>query len=155
MTSFCMESNKLVGSSNFLAWKKRENLILIENEVVEYVKGLINKPPKEEAQALAKYMKGEIRAQRILIDSIKGTLIPYVAKLETSKEIYGKLVELLSISTAGEVIYLINYLYKIKISKENGIDSYFMRVSEIRDKLQELGEIMFDKEITTIVLNAL
>ena len=30
-----------------------------------------------------------------------------------------------------------------------------MRVSEIKDRLQELGEIMFDKEMTTIVLNAL
>lgn len=30
-----------------------------------------------------------------------------------------------------------------------------MRVSEIRDQLQELGEIMSDKEMTTIVLNAL
>ena len=30
-----------------------------------------------------------------------------------------------------------------------------MRVSQIRDQLQELGEIMSDKEMTTVVLNAL
>lgn len=30
-----------------------------------------------------------------------------------------------------------------------------MRISEIRDQLQDLGEIMFDKEMTTVVLNAL
>ena len=30
-----------------------------------------------------------------------------------------------------------------------------MKVSEIRDQLQELGEIMSGKEMTTIVLNAL
>ena len=30
-----------------------------------------------------------------------------------------------------------------------------MRVLEIRDQLKELGEIMFDREMTTIVLNAL
>ena len=73
MTSFCKESNKLVGSSNFLAWKKRTDLILVENEVV---KGSITKPPKEEAQALAKYMKEEIRVKRIRIESIKDSLIP-------------------------------------------------------------------------------
>ena len=67
MTSFCKESNKLVGASNFLAWKKRIDLILIENEVVEHVKVSITKPPKEEAQSLEKYIKGEIRAQNILI----------------------------------------------------------------------------------------
>ena len=29
----------LVGSSNFLAWKKKTYLILIENEVIGHVKG--------------------------------------------------------------------------------------------------------------------
>jgi len=32
--SFCKESNKLVGVSNFLAWKKRTDLNRIENEVI-------------------------------------------------------------------------------------------------------------------------
>lgn len=87
MTSFCKESNNLVGSSNFLPWMKRTYLILIENEVVGHVKGSITKPLKEEAQALAKYMNGEIRVQKILLESIKDSLIPYVAKLEKSKDI--------------------------------------------------------------------
>ena len=106
ITSFCKESNKLVKSSNFLAWKKRTYLILTENEAIRHVKGSIVKPPQEGAQVLSKYMKGEIRAQRILIESIKDSLIPYVAKLEKSKDIYDKLVELFCVSTAGEVISL-------------------------------------------------
>ena len=76
----------MVGLSNFLAWKKRTDLILIENEVVEHVKESITKPPKEEAQPLAKYMKGEVRAQRILIESIKDPLIPYVSKWRQQKK---------------------------------------------------------------------
>jgi len=55
----------------------------------------VTKPPKEEAQSLTNYMKMEVKAQRILVKSIKGPLIRYVSKLETSKEIYDKLVELL------------------------------------------------------------
>ena len=39
----------------------------------------------------------------------------------------------------------------MKISKEEGITSHFMRVLEISDQLQELGEIMSDKEMTTIM----
>ena len=156
MTSFCKENNKLVGMSNFLAWKKRKNLILIENEVIGHAKSLIVKIPKEEAQALVNYMNGGIRAQGILIESIKDSLIPCVAKLEKSKDIYDKLVvELFSVSTAGEVISLRTELYKMKVSKEEGITSYLMSVPHIRDQLQELGEIMFDKEMTIVVLNAL
>eukprot|EP00253_Pinus_taeda_P009693 PITA_09693 len=131
--SLCKESNKLVGTANFLEWKKRTDLNLIENEVMEHVKGSITKPPKEDDQALARYMKGEVRTQRILIESIKDPLIPYVR----------------------EVISLRQELYKLRISKEEGIASYFMRISEIRDQLQDLGEIMSNKEMTTIVLNVL
>ena len=63
-----------------------------------------------------------------MIESIKDSLIPYVSKFETSKEIYDKLVELFSVSTTVEVISLKNELYKMKITKE-GIAPYFMKIS--------------------------
>ena len=106
--SFCKESNKLVGINNFLAWKNRINLLLKENELLEHVKGNIIGPVKEQTQPSAKYNKDETRAQRLLIESIKDSLIPYVSKFETSKEIYDKLIELFSVSTAREVISLRN-----------------------------------------------
>jgi len=43
----------------------------------------------------------------------------------------------------------------MKVTNEEGITSYLMRVSQIRDQLQELGEIMSDKEMATMVINAL
>ena len=69
--TYCTESNKLVGSSNFSTWKKRTDLNLIEDEVMDYIEGSAVQPPKEDPPAHAKYMKGEIRAQRNLIESIK------------------------------------------------------------------------------------
>ena len=42
MPTFFKESNKLIGSTNFLEWKKRTDLILTENEVMEYVPGEVN-----------------------------------------------------------------------------------------------------------------
>ena len=104
--TYFKESNKLVGSSNFSAWKKRTILNLIEDEVMDYIEGSIVPPSKEDAPAHVKYMKGEIRAKRILIESIKDSLIPYVSKLKSAKEIYKKLVELFSMSTTGEEISL-------------------------------------------------
>lgn len=77
---------------------------------------------------MAKYNKNEVRAHKILIESIKDSLIPYVAKLETAKEIYDKLIDLFSVSTAGEGISLRNELYKMKINKEEGIAPYFIAV---------------------------
>ena len=96
-------------------------LNLIEDEVMDYIEGSTIQPPKEDAPAHAKYMKGEIRAQRILIESIKDSLIPYVSKLKSAKQIYEKLVELFSVSTAREAISLRQELYKMKLSREEGI----------------------------------
>jgi len=75
----------LVGTNTFLAWKKRIDLLLKENELLEHIKGNVTIPAKEKTQALAKYNKDETRSQRILIECIKDSLIPYVSKLETSK----------------------------------------------------------------------
>ena len=58
-----------------------------------------------------------------------------------------------SIITAGEVIPLRKEIYNMNISGEDGISSYFMRVAMIQDQLQDLGEFMSDREMTTIVLN--
>lgn len=41
------------------------------------------------------------------------------------------------------------------MSREDGIASYFMKISEIWDQLQDMGEVMSDSEMTTMVLNAL
>lgn len=59
---FCKEGNRLVGVSNFLAWKKRKYLNLIENKVMDYIKGSTTRPSKEDTQAHVKYIKGDIRA---------------------------------------------------------------------------------------------
>jgi len=50
---FCKESNKLVGAVNFITWKKRIDLNLIKNEVMDHIKGSLMQPPKYNTQAHA------------------------------------------------------------------------------------------------------
>ena len=134
MASICKESNKLVGSTNFLSWKKRIDLALTENEVMEYVLGGVVVPDKEKTQELAKYKKGEVRAQKIIVESIKDHLVPFVVDLKTSKAMYDKLVKLYSISTSGQNISLRNQLYRIMKSKDEDMATYLMKISQIRDQ---------------------
>ena len=70
MGSFCKESNKVVGASNYLAWKKMIELILTKQEVMEYVIGKIIEPRKNKTQELVKYKKWEVRSQRIIVKFI-------------------------------------------------------------------------------------
>jgi len=104
MGTLCKERNKLIGESNYLAWKKTIDLILAKSEVMEYDTGEITEPRKEKTQELAKNKKGEARDQRIIVDLIMYSLIPFVAKLKASKGMHDKLVYLYSVSTIREKI---------------------------------------------------
>ena len=110
MMSCFKENQKLVGSSIFLAWKRRIDIVLEVNEVIDHVHGKVSMPSKE--QALSEYMERDLMAQNILKELIKDPLISYVAKLETSKEIYDKMIKLFFKSTIEKIISLRSNLYK-------------------------------------------
>ena len=99
MGSFCKERNNLVGASNYLAWKKRVDLILTKQEVMEYVIGEFIKHKKDKTQELEKYKKGEVSAQMIIVEYIKYYLVTFIANMKTSKAMYSKLVNLYYVST--------------------------------------------------------
>jgi hypothetical protein len=91
ITSMRVE-DRLDGADNFRSWKHRILLILEENELLDHVKQVLPEPEEEDAKA--KYKKNEIKAKRILTDSIKDHLIPNVSELKTPKEMFDALSRL-------------------------------------------------------------
>ena len=83
---------KLEGIDNFHAWKYRIGLILAENDLARFIKEEVEEP--EDAVEKAKHQKDSIRAQRIIADSIKDHLIPYVSSKKTPKEMFDALSKL-------------------------------------------------------------
>lgn len=122
MASFCKEGNKLDGASNFKAWKKRIDLVTIENEVMDYILGKVPKPNKDKTQEVVKYNKGEVRAHRIFLESIKDHLISFVSDLSTSKK-SDKLVKLYSVNITNQKISRRNQHYRTRISKEDDVEN--------------------------------
>ena len=119
--------DKLEGIKNFWAWKYRIGLILRENVLGKYIKGEVAEPEEDEAKEKRK--KDLIRAMRIIVDSIKGHLIPKVSSKETLEEMYDSL----SIMYEGRNIYinmnLRAQLKKTKMIQGESIQDYFARVS--------------------------
>ena len=83
---------KLEGIDNFRAWKYRIGLILVENDLSRFIKEEVEEP--EDAVEKEKHQKDSIRAQRIIADSIKDRLIPYVSSKKTPKEMFDALRKL-------------------------------------------------------------
>ena len=84
--------DKLEGMENFRVWKYRIGLILEENDLARFIKEEI--PETVDAVEKAKHQKDTIRAKRIIANSIKDHLIPYVSSNKTLKEMFDALTKL-------------------------------------------------------------
>jgi hypothetical protein len=102
-----------------------------------------------------KFKDGDINAMSIIVESIKYHLIPYISHLDSSKKMYDALTNLFLVRNIGQVMSLKNELRDMKMNNEDIITSYFVRISQLRDQLQAIEEIISEKELVNIVLNGL
>lgn len=129
---------------------------LDENDVLEYVEGKVPRLPENASAATkAKYKKCEIKAKKIIIDSLRDHLIVYISKLKKSKEMYDKLVGIYEVNSLSHILSLKNQLKEIKINKGETIQSYVMRISQLKDQLLSVGEDTSDREPMLISLGGI
>jgi len=82
-TSYFKTEDKLNDKFDYHAWKMTLDLTLEEHEVLDYVQGKVVEPPSNaSAAAKTKYRKGEVKAKKILIDSIQKHLVVYISDWE-------------------------------------------------------------------------
>jgi len=155
-TSYFNYDDKLHDKFDYHAWKMSLDLTLQEQDVMDYVQGKILKPPSNALiAAKKKYKKGEFKAKKIIRDSIHKHLVSYISDLNTSKEIYVRLVGMFKSSNANQIIFLKNKLKDIKKGKGEDIKSYFMRITRIKSYLLSIGEAIDHMELTLISLRGL
>jgi hypothetical protein len=150
MTYSMKSENKLKGASNFRAWKTRIDLILAKNKVLDIVKGKIVEPQFEEGKekepqnvALMEKFKGnDINAMSIIVDSVKDHLIPYISHLDSSKNMWDSLTNLFLVINIGQVMSLKIELHDMKMNDDDKITSYLVIISQLRDQLQVIEEII-------------
>eukprot|EP00253_Pinus_taeda_P032390 PITA_32390 len=132
------------------------DLTLEEKEVMNYVQGKITEPPSNAPTAAkTKYNNTEVKAKKIFRDSIDKHLAVYIFKLKTSKEIYDRLVSMFKVSNANQILFLKNKLKDIKKGKDEDIQSYFLRITKIKNDLLSIGEVILDMELTLTTLGGL
>jgi hypothetical protein len=146
ITSMRVE-DRLDGAENFRSWNHRVRLILEENELLDHVKQVLLE--LEEADAKAKFKKNEIKAKRILTDSIKDHLIPNVSELKTLKEMLDALTRLYESKNTSRKLTLRHLLRNVKMNKSDIVSNYFMRILQIKDQLATIGDSLDDAELVT------
>ena len=82
-------------------------------------------------------------------------MLIYVGKLKKSKDIYDKLVGMYELKNLNHILSLKNKLKDMKMNKEEYVQSYIMRISQLRDQFQTVGEPIFDRELVLVTLQGL
>jgi hypothetical protein len=91
---------------------------------------------------MEKFKYNDINAMSIIVDYIKDHLIPYISHIDSSKKMYDDLTNLFSVRNIGQVMSLKNELCDMKMNDDDNITSYFVRISQLRDQLQDIEEII-------------
>jgi hypothetical protein len=143
--------DRLEGSRNFRYWKHRLHMILDKNDLLEHV--TVSVPELDEAEQKTKHKKNEKKAKRIVSDSVKDHLIPYISELQTARQMYEALSRLYESKDISRNLTLRNQLHNMKMENSEFVTSYLMRVSQIRDQLAAIGDVISDKELVTTTIN--
>jgi hypothetical protein len=123
--------DKLEGVEIFHAWKYRIGLIFEENDLARFIREELPEP--EDATEKGKHQKDTIRANRIITDSIKDHLIPYVSSKKTPKEIFDALTRLYEGKNINQKMKLRTQLKNTRMQKGEMIQEYFSRISEFKE----------------------
>ena len=96
-----------------------------------YISGEVPVLEGDEAKALEKNKL--VMAKRIIADSIKDHLISQVSSLNTPKAMFDALTKLFEGKNINQKMTLRNQLKNVKIQNAETIQSYFTRVSQIKE----------------------
>ena len=118
-----------------------------------YISEEVPFPEGDEAKALHKNKL--VMAKRVIANSIKDFLIPHVSSLKTPEAMFDALTKLFEGNNINRKMTLRNQLKNVKIQNEDTIQSYFTRVSQIKERLEAVDEEVENQDILMTTLNGL
>ena len=128
-------------------------LILEEHDLEGFIEADILEPEGDKAKA--KHKKSLIKAKRIIVDSIKDHLIPHVSSLRTPKEMFDAFSRLYEGKNINRKMTLRTQRKNVKMQDLESIQSYFTRVSQIREQIEAIGDSVEEVELVMTTMNGL
>jgi hypothetical protein len=108
-----------------------------------------------DAAEKVKHQNDTIRAKRIIVDSIKDHLIPYVSSKKTSKEMFDALTRLYEGKNINQKMNLRTQLKSTRLQKGETIQEYFFRIFQFKEQLEAIEDTIDEYELVMTSLNGL
>jgi hypothetical protein len=144
--------DRLEGASNYLQWKVIITDVLKENKLWFYVSTVVLVPVHNPISLDLHEVK-EASAQRIFLDGVKDHLIPHLVEKKTTKEMWDALIKLYQSENQNQKMALRDKVHATKMERGEGVTSYLTRLTQVRDELVTVGDIIPEEELVRISLN--
>ena len=96
-----------------------------------------------------------MKEKRIIVDSIKYHLIPYVSSLKVLKKMVDTLSQLYEAKNINRKMTLRTQLKNVKMQNSKSIQSYFTRVSKIKEHIEAIGDLVEETKLVMTTMNGL
>jgi hypothetical protein len=153
MKNQTLVEDRLDGSSNFSSWKSRLQVTLEEYDLLIMVTKTLPDTSTDEEKEIRR--EEDVKARKIIIYLVRDHLLPRIANLKTTYEMYEALKDMFESDNALISLTLKGQLQSTKMTKGDTMATFFMKISEIKEQLGAIGEIMSDKELVLSTLNNL
>jgi hypothetical protein len=153
MKNKTLVEDMLDGASNFNSWKSRLQVTLEEDALLDVVTKTLPDIATDEEKKIRK--EEDVKARKIIIYSVRDHFLPRIANLKTTYEMYEALKEMFESDNILRALTLKTQLQSTKSTKGDKVAILFIKISEIKEQLEAIGEIMFDRELVLSTLNNL
>jgi hypothetical protein len=103
----------------------------------------------------AEWKETNVKARKKIIYSVRDRLLPPISTLKTTYQMYDALKTMFERNNTNRSLTLKHQLQNLKMTKDDTIATFFMKISEIKDKLGSIGESIIYREIFMITPNSL
>jgi hypothetical protein len=132
MRNRTLVEDRLDGSSNFIFWKSRLQSTLEEDDLLSLIENTLPATAIDEDKV--DWKADDVKERKISIYLVRDHLLPCIAILKTSYEMYDALKNMFERNNTNRALTLKHQLQNIKMTKANtNIATFFMRISEIID----------------------
>jgi hypothetical protein len=153
MKNKALVEDRLDGASNFSSWKSRLQVTLEEDDLLDVVTKTLPATTTDIEKKIRK--EEDVKARKLIIYSVRDHLLPRIANLKTTYDMYEALKEMFESDNTLRALTLKSQLQSTKMTKGDTVSIFFMKLSEIKEQLETIGEIMSDRELVLTTLNNL
>ncbi|KAH9638116.1 hypothetical protein HF086_014977, partial [Spodoptera exigua] len=134
---------KLKGTENYSTWKFSMKMVLIHEELWEYVE-----------QETSDDKKGNKALARIAL-SVQPSVIPYIRTAKSAYEAWNNLKKTYEGKGLCRKLGLLRSLFGTKLADSNSMDGYLNKIKEVAHQLSEIESPLDDEFIAVIILSGL